>query len=137
MSVVEIVTVAVLAAAPLAMSARAQEPTSAGRESVIVSGTVERAVRSTRTLTIRTSSNTTQMITVPAELKVFDELRTGDRITVRLHEEVIVAVRPGTRPSLPVDTTSSATSRGDNRAQFPSPPRKAGFSRGPGGIFPR
>ena len=111
MSIIEVVTVALLAAPPLAMPALSQEPTSTGRESVVVSGTVERAERSTRTLTVRTSPSTTQMITVPPELKLFDELRTGDRITVRLYEEVIVAVRPGTRPSLPVDTTASATSR--------------------------
>jgi hypothetical protein len=110
MSIVEIVAVALLAAPPLATPARSQAPSSTGRESVIVSGTVERAERSTRTLTVRTSSNTTQMITVPPELKLFDELRTGDKITVRLYEEVIVAVRPGARPSLPVDTTASATS---------------------------
>ena len=110
MSIITIVTVALLAAPPLAMPALSQQPTSAGRESVIVSGTVERAESATRTLTLRTSPSTTQMITVPRELKLFDELRTGDRITVRLYEEVIVAVRPGTRPSLPVDTTAGASS---------------------------
>jgi len=111
MSIVEIATVALLAAPPLAMPARSQAPTSTGRESVIVSGTVERAERSTRTLTVRTSPSTTQVVTVPPDLKLFDELRTGDRITVRLYEEVIVAVRTGSRPSLPVDTTASATAR--------------------------
>ena len=110
MAIIEVVTVALLAIPPSAMPARSQAPTAAGRESVIVSGTVERAERSTRTLTIRTSPSTTQIVTVPAELKLFDELRTGDRITVRLYEEVIVAVRPGARPSLPVDTTTTATS---------------------------
>jgi hypothetical protein len=42
---------------------------------------------------------------------MFDELRTGDRITVRLSESVIVAVRPGAKPSLPVETTADAASR--------------------------
>jgi len=41
----------------------------------------------------------------------FDELKTGDRVTVRQVQSVIVAVRPGTKPSLPVDTTAGATSR--------------------------
>jgi hypothetical protein len=107
----EIVTVALLAASPLAMSPRSQEPKSTVRESVTVSGTVERADRVTRTLTLRTSANTTQVITVPPEVKLFDELQTGDRITVRLSEAVIVAVRPGAKPSVPVDTTASAKSR--------------------------
>jgi hypothetical protein len=61
-------------------------------------------------LTLWTSSHTTQAITVPSEIKVFDELRTGDRSTVHLFEAIIVAVRPGSKPSVPVGTTASATS---------------------------
>ena len=111
MSMRQIVAVALLAASPLAMPAQSQEPKSTVRESVSVSGTVEGTDRFTRTLTLRTSSSTTQTITVPPEVKLFDTLHTGDRITVRLSETVIVAVRPGLKPSVPVDTTASATSR--------------------------
>jgi hypothetical protein len=107
----KIVAVAVLAASASVLPVQAQEPKSAVRESVSVSGTVERIERSTRTLTLRTSPNTTQPVTVEPGVKLFDELKTGDRITVRLIEAVIVAVRPGTKPSLPVDTTATATSR--------------------------
>jgi hypothetical protein len=110
-SITQIVAVALLTAPPLVMPAWSQDPKSSVRELAIVSGTVERADRSSRTLTLRTSSSTTLMITVPPEMKLFDELRTGEKITVRLSEEVIVAVRPGTKPSVPVDTTASATSR--------------------------
>ena len=95
MPIVNLVIVSLLAASPFAMPARWQEPQSSRRESVAVSGTVERVERSTRTLTVRTGSNTTQMITVAPEVKLFDELRTGDRITVRLIESVIVGMRPG------------------------------------------
>ena len=111
MTIMAIVVVALLAVSPLVMPGQSQEPKSTVREFVTVAGTVERVDRSARTLTIRTSANTTQMITVPPEVKLFDELQTGDRITVRLSEEVIVAVRPGAKPSAPVDTTTSATSR--------------------------
>jgi hypothetical protein len=108
----EIVAVGLLATSPVAMAEQpSQEPKSAVREFVTVSGTVERADRFTRTLTVRTSPNTTQVVTVAPEVKLFDELQTGDRITVRLSESVVVAVRPGAKPGLPVDTTSSATSR--------------------------
>ena len=111
MSIMEIAAVALLAASPLAMRPESQGPKSSVRELSAVSGTVERAESSTRTLTLRTSANTTQVITVAPEVKLFDELRTGDRITVRMSESVIVAARPGTKPSLPVDTTASAASR--------------------------
>ena len=107
MSIIEIVVVALLAALP----AQAQAPTSSVREFVSLSGTVERIDRSTRTLTLRTSASSTQLINVPPEVKLFDELRTGDRITVRISEEVIVAVRPGAKPSEAIETTGTATSR--------------------------
>jgi hypothetical protein len=109
--IVNLVIVSLLAASPFALPARWQEPRSSRRESVTVSGTVERVERSTRTLTVRTGSNTTQTITVAPEVKLFDELRTGDRITVRLIESVIVGMHPGAKPSPPVDTTATAASR--------------------------
>lgn len=92
----------------LAMPTQSQEPKSSVREYVTLEGTVERTDPFTRALTLRTSVNTTQTFNVPREFKLFDELRTGDRITVRLSESVIVAVRPGGKPSVAVDTTASA-----------------------------
>ena len=108
---VDAVPVALLSASLLAMPTQSQEPKSTVREFVTVAGTVERTDRSSRTLTLRTSPNTTQVIDVASELKLFDELKTGDRITVRLSESVIVAVRPGLKPSVAVDTTATATPR--------------------------
>ena len=107
MSIIEVVVIALLTALP----GQSQAPASSVREFVSLSGTVERIERSTRTLTLRTSSSTTQTISVPPEVKLFDELRTGDRITVRISEEVIVAMRPGAKPSEAVETTGTATSR--------------------------
>ena len=107
MSIMEIAVLALLTA----LAGQSPAPASSVREFVSLSGTVERVERSTRTLTLRTSSSTTQTIDVPPEVKLFDELRTGDKITVRLSEEVIVAVRPGAKPSEAVDTTGTATSR--------------------------
>lgn len=107
MSIMEIVVIALLMGLP----GQSQAPASSVREFVSVSGTVEQIDRSTRTLTLRTSSNSTQPINVPPEVTLFDELRTGDKITVRISEEVIVAVRPGAKPSEAVETTGTATSR--------------------------
>ena len=107
MSMTEIAAVALISAT----LGQSQEPKTSVREMVTVSGTVERADRSTRTLTLRTSPSTTQIISVAPEVKLFDELQTGDKITVRLSESVIAAVRPGVKPSVAVDTTASATPR--------------------------
>ena len=109
LSSTEIVAVAVLSVSRLAMPVQLQEPKSSVREGVLVSGTVERIDRIARTLTLRTSPDMTQMITVAPDVKLFGEIQTGDRVTVRLSESVIVAVRPGMKPSVPVDTTASAT----------------------------
>ncbi len=111
MSSIEAISIALLSASLLAMPTQSQEPKSTVREFVTVAGTVERTDRSSRTLTLRTSPNTTQVIDVASELELFDELKTGDRITVRLSESVIVAVRPGLKPSVAVDTTATATPR--------------------------
>jgi hypothetical protein len=108
MSRIDAVSVTLLFVSLLTMPARSQEPKSSGRQYVTVEGTVERTDSFSRALTLRTSANTTQTINVPRELELFGELRTGDRITVRLSESVIVAVRPGGKPSVAVDTTASA-----------------------------
>ena len=110
MSIAEFVAVALLAASPLAMTESTQQPKSTTREFVTVSGTIERLDKSTRTLTLRTASDTTQAIVVAPDVKVFDELKTGDKVTVRLSEAVIVAVRPGAKPSLPANVTPGAAS---------------------------
>ena len=101
----------VLLSASAWLGAEAQEPNVSVREVETVTGTVERTERATRTVTLRTGPTMTQPVFVPPEVKLFDELRTGDRITVRLSESVIVAVRPGGKPSLPVDVAAPATSR--------------------------
>ena len=107
MSMMHIVVMPLLAV----LWSQSPAPATSVRELVSLSGTVERIERSTRTLILRTSSSTTQTIDVPPEVKLFDELRTGDKITVRVSEEVIVAVRPGAKPSEAVETTATATSR--------------------------
>jgi hypothetical protein len=103
--------VALLAAVWPAVAVEAQEPKSTVREVVTMTGIVERTDRPSRALTLRTSQNTTQTIYVSPEIALFDELKNGDRITIRLYESVIVAIRPGLKPSVAVDTTASANPR--------------------------
>ena len=56
-------------------------------------------------------------INVAPELTLFDELKRGDTLTVRLYESVIVAVRPDVKPSIAVDTTASANQRERENAE--------------------
>ena len=108
MSSIEAAASAVLSASLLAMPNVSQDPKTSVRETVLLSGTVERIDRPMRTLTVRIGPSTTQTVHVPSDVKLFDELKTGDKITARIIESVVVAVRPGMKPSLPVDTTASA-----------------------------
>ena len=108
---IEVISIALLAASVLGMPIQSQEPKPSVRQYVTVAGTVERADPFSRALTLRTSANTTQTIYVAPELKLFDELKRGDGITAYMTESVIVAVRPGLKPSVAVDTTASATPR--------------------------
>ena len=41
-------------------------------------------------------------------MKIFDGLKIGDNVTVRVIESVIVAVRPDLKPNVPADTTAAA-----------------------------
>ena len=84
----------------------------ATREST-VTGTVDRIDRFSRTLTVRSAQNQLKMIAVDPAEKQFDELKTGDRITVRYVESTVVEVRPGAALSNPRDTTAQARAAND------------------------
>jgi Cu/Ag efflux protein CusF len=109
-----------LLACGLVLRPAAQEPKSSVREVANITGTVERIDRFTRLLTLRMEQNVTQTVSVAPDIKLFDQLKTGDRVTVRVVEEVIVAVRPGLKPTIPIDTTAearAATPQGDTQVQ--------------------
>jgi Cu/Ag efflux protein CusF len=65
-----------------------------------------------RTLTLRVADGETQTVYVAPEVKLFDELKTGDKVTVRVLESVIMAARPDLKPNVPVDTTAAAKKSG-------------------------
>jgi hypothetical protein len=96
---------------------RAQEPKSTVREVVTVAGTVDRVDQISRGLTLRTNEGAVYTIHVAPELTLFDELKSGDAVTVRLYESVIVAVRPEARPSVVVDTTKSANQQSSGQTE--------------------
>jgi hypothetical protein len=87
---------------------RAQDPKTSIRQFVTLAGTVDRVDRFSRTLTLRSDHDQTQTVYVAPEVKIFDELKTGDKVTVRLIESVIVAVRSDVKPGMLTDTTEAA-----------------------------
>jgi hypothetical protein len=76
-------------------TATAQVKTLPG-ESVTATATVEAIETSTRTLTIKNDKGIYETMQVPAEVKRFDALKIGDRITVRYYDNVVVCLKkPG------------------------------------------
>lgn len=92
----------------LAMPAAAQEPKTLVREFVTLAGTVERIDRGSRMMTVRVARDLTQDVYVPPDFALFDELKTGDKVSARIRESVIVAARPGLKPQIVTDTTAEA-----------------------------
>jgi Cu/Ag efflux protein CusF len=97
----------------LAGSLRAQAPNVVTREST-ATATVDRIDRSSRVVTFRGGEgNTLQSVYVDPSVAAFDELKTGDVVTVRYVESVIVQVRPGAKPTEVQDTTEEARKAGE------------------------
>jgi hypothetical protein len=90
---------------------QSQPPNTITREST-TTATVDRIERSSRLVTLR-DGNTTQTIYVDPTIKLFDELKVGDVVTARYTESVVVAVRPGAKPTAPQDTTEDARRAGN------------------------
>ena len=73
---------------------------------------VERIEKSQRVVTLRTADNRYQTIAVDPSIKAFDELQTGDTVTVRYQETVAVKPAPNAKLSPPRDTTDEALKAG-------------------------
>jgi Cu/Ag efflux protein CusF len=88
--------------------ALAQDPKVATRDVALVAGKVERLDPFARSVTLRTPEGLLHTVYAGKELKAFDELRSGDSITVRISESVVVAVRPNARMTVLEDNTAAA-----------------------------
>lgn len=89
----------------------AQKDNVATREET-VTATVDRIEKGPRLVTLRTRDNVYQTVHVEPGLKIFDDLRVGDTVTVRYVESTVVALNPRARPSKPRDTTDEARKAG-------------------------
>lgn len=86
----------------------AQEPNVATRESSFVA-TVEKIATFTRLVTFRSGDTLTE-IYVPTDIGGFDQLRPGDRVTVRYFDSIVVRVDPRAKSGPVEDTTAAARS---------------------------
>ncbi len=86
----------------------AQDSKVTTREVALVAGKVERLDPFARSVTLRTPEGLLHTVYAGKELKTFDELRSGDNITVRVSESVVVAVRPNAKMTVIEDSTAAA-----------------------------
>ena len=109
-------TLIVWAAAALtttASMAAAQTKTISGKLET-VTATVEAIERGTRQLYVKKPDGNVEVVYVPEEIKRFDTLKIGDKITVRHYENVVLRVQqPGSKP---VDDGSLAVTRAQGTA---------------------
>lgn len=88
--------------------ASAQESKTSVRTVAGLSGRIDRIDNATRSLILRVGDNSFQSVFVGPDVKIFNELKPGDQVTIRVQESVVVAARPNTRPSVITDTTAAA-----------------------------
>ena len=75
--------------------------------------TVDSIERASRVVTIKKPDGTYGVFSVPADVKRFDTLKVGDKITARYYENVVLRLKaPGEKP---VDSETGAVTRSDNR----------------------
>lgn len=94
--------------------AAGQAPNVVTRESTITA-TVDRIDRSSRVVTFRAEGHTLQSVYVDPKVKEFDDLQTGDVVTMRYVESIIVQVQPKAKPSFERDTTDEARKAGGDQ----------------------
>lgn len=106
LSLVHVCAAWLLCAMPVV--ALAQDPKAITRDVAVVAGKVERLDPFGRSVTLRTPEGLLHTVYAGKELKAFDELRSGDTITVRISESVVVAVRPNAKMTVVEDSTAAA-----------------------------
>jgi hypothetical protein len=82
--------ITVLAAAILFPAAAAAQIKAISGEAVTVTATVEAIDHTKRSLTLKDDKGMIDTITVPAEVKRFDTLKVGDKITAKYYENLVL-----------------------------------------------
>jgi len=103
-------TAALVAAATFLPGVAAAQIKTLPGDSITVTATIEAIERSTRHLTLKGQEGNIIAVTVPAEVKRFDELKVGDRITAKYYENITLRVKAPGEPA--VDTTQQKVTPG-------------------------
>ena len=90
----------------------AQQPTGVIQQVFETSGQVDRIDRVGRNISITSAGVVSAPIYVGPDMPIFDQLNSGDVVTVRFYDAVIVEVTPGERMKPLEDTTSDAQKSG-------------------------
>ena len=91
--------------APFASTARAQTKTVTGEQKT-VTATIEAIERSTRTVTLKEQNGQYTEISVPADVKRFDTMKIGDKITAKYYENIVLRLKLPGEPSTDTDTAA-------------------------------
>ena len=79
-------------------------------EVVTITATVEAIDATTRTLTVKGPAGNFVPITVPKSVERFSEIKVGDTITARYHDNIVIRLKPAGEAA--VDTRSEAVTKG-------------------------
>ena len=78
------------------------------RNVAVVSGRIDRIDTFTRSLVLKTAEGLSHNVYVGPNLQIFNELKSGDSVTVRVTESVVVALRPNAKTTVVEDRTAAA-----------------------------
>ncbi len=90
--------------------ASAQSKTITGKTKTITAE-VEAIEASSREVTVKKPDGTFDVWYIPSNLKKFDTLKIGDKVTARYYENMVVAVKPPSEPA--VNAVNAAVTRTD------------------------
>jgi hypothetical protein len=98
---------------PFSTGALAQTPNIVTREAT-TTARVEKVEKSARVVTLLGDGNLMHVVYVDPSVKAFDNLRVGDRVTVRYLESAVVRLRRGAKLQEPRNTTDGARKAGND-----------------------
>lgn len=92
-----------------ASAATAQVTKTVTGEMTTVTATVEAIEKASREVTLKKPDGTYSVVQVPRDVKRFDTLKIGDKITAKYYDNIVLRVKAPGEPD--VDTKSAATTR--------------------------
>jgi hypothetical protein len=106
------IALAAASAAPAA-AAPAQPTKTISGETKVVTATVESIERGSREVTVKKSDGKYETFHVSPEIKRFDTLKVGDKVSARYYETLVLQLKaPGDKA---IDTTSAAATRTESK----------------------